>query len=343
MASTRLNSLEQFLLLFNKVKEEAGHDPGKLGVFYDQKSALRSAVDALLMFFYSSDFERRIFHYGRKYVPQAPEGFDSAWNEFDRDWVGPLTSVWLPLEIDIDKLAISAAEGGATVSGDKEAPGFDLSDELESPNPDRDWEFDPLFHDGGKAFAMAFWTAETYASEVGTDHEDTAQRAAKIGLDAYDYLQNTIGFDAAMVFRRWRQLPVIFAPSHVSDQHGLTERGALNDLLENAARAYVFGADAAAIAMCRALLETVLKKHYELEYQYEYKGELRDKGLGKLIILADEKYKFVQKTELQRLTQNANNVMHNYGARGKTSLTDEKTIVEFLKTIKFLIERAPKL
>jgi hypothetical protein len=69
-------------------------------------------------------------------------------------------------------------------------------------------------------------------------------------------------------------------PAHVSNEHGLTEKGSLNDLLDDAVRAYVFGAPAAAIAMCRAALEMVLKRHYG-------QGQWDDvRGLDNLIVLA---------------------------------------------------------
>jgi len=67
-----------------------------------------------------------------------------------------------------------------------------------------------------------------------------------------------IGIDINGIFRRWREVPPIFMPSPVSNKQG-EEKGSLNDLLDNAVRAYVCGAPAAAIAMCRAVLKMVVK------------------------------------------------------------------------------------
>ncbi len=131
-------------------------------------------------------------------------------------------------------------------------------------------------------------------------------------------------------------------PAHVSNKYGLTERGSIYELIDDAVRAYVFGAPAAAIAMCRAILETILKEHYDLEFQYrDNKGKLRDKGLGELIILADERYKFVQGKRVRNLSDAANKIMHRYSARNKITVEDEKIIIDFFKTNKFLLERAP--
>ena len=76
------------------------------------------------------------------------------------------------------------------------------------------------------------------------------------------YLERTIGIDISTVFHRWHRMPPFFVPSHVSDKHGLTEKGSLYELLNDAIRAYVAGAPAASIAMCRACLEMVLREHY---------------------------------------------------------------------------------
>ena len=48
----------------------------------------------------------------------------------------------------------------------------------------------------------------------------------------------------------------------VANRYGASEKGSLLHLLDDAVRAYVSGAPAAAIALCRAALEMVLKRHY---------------------------------------------------------------------------------
>jgi hypothetical protein len=125
-------------------------------------------------------------------------------------------------------------------------------------------------------------------------------------------------------------------PAHISNKYGQTEKGSLYDLINDAVRAYLCGAPAAAIAMCRAALEIVLKGHYG-------KGEWDDPAyqLGEIIALASERFNFIDKGRLWRLTKNANAILHNYQKRDRMSEQDERTILEFLKTVKFLIQRAP--
>ena len=78
----------------------------------------------------------------------------------------------------------------------------------------------------------------------------------------------------------------------------------------------------------------VLKEHYG-------KGRWADCKLGEIIVLASQRFDFVDETRLRRLTSNANGIFHNYSKYARMSEQDEKTILEFLKTVKFLIQRAP--
>ena len=158
----------------------------------------------------------------------------------------------------------------------------------------------------------------------------------RASLGAYDYLTETIGLDIADIFRRWESVPITFMPAHISNKYGQTEKGSLYDLINDAVRAYVCGAPAAAIAMCRAALEMVLRKHYG-------KGQWDDRRLqlGEIIVLASQRFDFIQEGKLGKLTRNANQILHNYSKRDRMSEQDERTILEFLKTLKVLIQRAP--
>jgi hypothetical protein len=97
----------------------------------------------------------------------------------------------------------------------------------------------------------------------------------------------------------------------------------------------VFGAPAAAIAMCRAALEMVLKRHYG-------RGQWEDKRLGRLVVLASREYDFVQEEQITQLVQKTNRILHDYLQVYRLSDEDERIILNFLKTVKFLIQRAPK-
>lgn len=334
MTRTQLNVLEQFMVRFDALKQAASNEPSRVTTFFNQHEPLRKAVTELFELTSLSDFERRIFHTPKKYHVQAPEGFQQAYEDYEEHWQSEIWACIYPfllefLNIDVDPSASPVAGTGAKT-------------EVYTPDPNAEDGFDPLHHDGGAAFEMALWAAETLAQYADGEHGVSSDYAAKIGLEAYEYLVGTIGLDVKGAFRRWRNIPIIFMPAHVSNAHGLTEKGSLYDLLDDAVRAHVFGAPAAAIATCRAALEMVLKRHYGLDYQFRDRdGRVRDKGLGELIVLANEKFSFVQGRRLQRLCDDANRVMHNYSQRDRDKFKDEQVVLEFLKTIKFLIEKAP--
>ena len=212
----------------------------------------------------------------------------------------------------------------------------DFRDGMTDPNE----EFDPRKHDG----ACLIQGLISYLRELVEENSEPAadienfKDDIRVALGAYDYLTETIGLNVADIFWKWQSVPIIFTPSHVSNRYGQTEKGSLNDLMNDAVRAYVFGAPAAAIAMCRAALEKVLKKHYG-------KGEWDDPTLklklGEIIVLASQRYHFIQEGKLGKLTRSANTILHNYSKRERMSDQDDRTILEFLKTVKFLIQRAP--
>jgi hypothetical protein len=89
------------------------------------------------------------------------------------------------------------------------------------------------------------------------------------GQLAWQYLVQTIGFDAEGTFRRHKLIPWTFVPQHVSNRHDHpgdpSARASLFRHLHEAHTAFMFGAPYAAIAMCRSILELVLREHYGAE------------------------------------------------------------------------------
>lgn len=333
-----MTPFDRFLALFDRLKDEAGGDPERMAVFYSQKRDLKQAADDLAQYVTWGDFKRRVLHSGRKWHDAVPDRFLEEWDDFEAHWDRKLFHLWLPLDLSslgtTDESEKQTAARAARMAGPSD---------FEEGEPPDDWDtsFDPSFHDGGKALDRAFWAAQELSDEVGSEHESALARASSVGLEAWDYMENTIGFSADEVFRRWRKVPVIYVPEHVSKQHGWPGSGSIYQLLDDAVRAYVFGAPAAAIAMCRAVLEMVLKDHYGIVDRRTGRHE-REPRLGELIVLADAKYDFIQGDRLRRLSDRANTILHSFRTREPLSTADDQVIIEFMKTLKFLIQRAPE-
>ena len=83
------------------------------------------------------------------------------------------------------------------------------------------------------------------------------------------FIVGDIRLDNVFTFDRTANLfttDPFFQRRHVSAHHGL-EIGSLYRLLAEAHRAYVFGCNGAAMALCRTILELVLTRHYGIEGQ----------------------------------------------------------------------------
>ena len=179
-------------------------------------------------------------------------------------------------------------------------------------------------------FVMS-WVNETHADR--DIHEELRE-----GLDAWDYLTETIGVDLDAIERRWQKLPRALIPRHVSDNSASGSGDPLLELLSNAINAYLFGAYAAAIVVCRAVCEKVLKEHYLDEREYR-DADGRNEPLKQLIYLAEEKFEHLRKLRLDHFREFANRVVHDYG---RVEGDEEDVVCDFLETAKTLIEGAPK-
>jgi hypothetical protein len=91
----RLNEFEQFLVLFNKLKIDAG-TPKRLAAFWSESPAISAAVAEFQDFIgRSGQFERRIFLSGPKRFSQVPADFDEAWNEYKSEWASAIATAEL--------------------------------------------------------------------------------------------------------------------------------------------------------------------------------------------------------------------------------------------------------
>ena len=91
------------------------------------------------------------------------------------------------------------------------------------------------------------------------------------------FFKDSIGIDYSAIYARWRSAPELFIPVHALNRRDITP---IADLYNAAVRTYIFGLTVSSVAMCRALLEHVLKKHYRSQ----------GKKLGELIFFAEKEH-----------------------------------------------------
>jgi len=184
---------------------------------------------------------------------------------------------------------------------------------------------------------------EFAASErkIWADHGDFDEEHLNeidAGVQVWKELVDVAGFDLDTVLRRRWLVPFVRIPRHVSEAHGEKEVLSLLVLLRQAQEAFIYGAEFAALALMRAILELVLKKHYGA------------KGLN-LEILVDDARKLpkgVDRKDLHKLRELGNDVLHFKTAQLKESGRDkifaapEGEILSLMAVLRTLIEDAPQ-
>ena len=333
--STKLKLSEVFMLRFNELRNETNDNPQTLITFFSEKRSFRELSQNV------RELAEKIEQVGdfRKYHAQIPAQFILDWKTYLYKW---------KKEIDYISYIDACEELSAIGLDNPTSEPLSFKDFKKRPPiiyrdaPDSDWDenFNPSEHDGGMAIANMLQLAEHELDmKRSYDDDPVNNRMANtwsVGIQAIRFSEETIGIDLGDVFSRWNKMPSVFVPIHVSNKHGLSDKSSLYGLLDQAIIAYVAGAFAASIAMCRAILEIVLKDHY-LRHE---KGKPGD--LCKVINLAVKRYDFLPAKKLHNLRENANKTLHDFGKSDLPNSAYEDDLIGFFKDLKFYIERAPE-
>jgi hypothetical protein len=330
--SKKLKLTEQFRLRFAQLRSATNNSPQTLLNFFKEKPEFELLACDVER---AAELIEKAANY-RKVHPQVEETFISEFKDYSYRWRTEVA--YVTYCSDMSTIAFEDDDFEVTSFEDFKKTFARSSGRTE---PDTYWEttFDPSRHDGAAAIrnllALAMDEAQFRKDNASDEADDFVSNTHGIGIEAFEYFEKVIGIDVASAFRRWNMLPAVFVPKHVSDRHGLTEKGSLYALLGEAIRAYIAGAPAAAIAMCRAVLEVVLRDHY-------LRGEVDGKDkLGVVIHLAAARYEFLCERKMRGLSDTANKVLHDYAGSGAIALEDDQAILKHFKDLKYYIEKAP--
>jgi hypothetical protein len=314
----RFSRLQEFLAQFEELKAVTGNNPKALRTFDQTTDEMRTAASRMHDYLIGSVVEREIFHGEDKIIVHAPEKIESAWNEFKQYW-----------EQGINYLAMCDIDPDWPRNYEEHLRLYVASGVVPDDN---DGSFLPGFHDGPAAIRQAL--------DYLQKHDE-----CRAGLDALQYLVETVGIDLGAIMERWQNVPSVFMPKHVAQQQCNSAAGPLSELYDDAVRAYVCGSPAAAFAMCRALLETVLKQSYvPREFtEKDENGKEPNISLGGpdgLVEYASRHHRSVaiEKSRIKRLIHISNKILH---AGTSTSLLAETDILDFFRILKGLIQKAP--
>lgn len=317
---------EQFRLTFAQLKAACNENPQTLIIFFGERPQFPKLAWAV------DNVANRIEKVGAfsKMVAQVSPEFIKDWKEYLYKWRMQINYV---ISADLGLLdAFGPAPSFEEYAAQRRSP-----KEKEAPDPANDDSFVPEFHDGGKAIEALIDLVRDQAERRRADKFDDSGIANiyEIGAQALDHFQQVMGIDIQRAFDRWNSLPAIFVPKHVSDKYDLTGKDGLFAIFEQAVKAYVAGAPAAAVALCRALLETVLRDHYLRTV------DTRGEDMKSLIDIAVARYDFLQARKLHDLRMDANKILHRFADRRPGS-DDDKIVLRHLKDLKHYIEKAPQ-
>ena len=309
------SKLENFLILFRRLRKETNNSPTNLTWLTREKPQLTVlcyhlyiCYGAILRFFSKKNTKHTV----------APDGFSKNWDDYERNWnkiveegAGPEIQ-----RVKNDSFAyLRQAEEKAITEGKKRE---DFWKEIMEEIPrEIGWTFDPLVDD--PAATMNDIKSAIYDS-VDSDLDFFDDKT----IGAWLFFEETIGIDYSAVLSRWRSVPELFIPAHTVPSY-ITP---IVELYNEAVRAYVFGLTVASVAMCRALLEHVLKKHYHVQ----------GKDLEKIISDAEAKHKHLRGLALQNKRRMANTVMHKYENRIEDL---DQTVVGFLVALRHVVTNIP--
>jgi uncharacterized protein with HEPN domain len=200
---------------------------------------------------------------------------------------------------------------------------------LEEPpegDPDDLWHFDP--------------DRDNLAEVIEAVESDSWDYNDK-GLDGLAWLRIGVGLDFADLQARWKQIPVISVPKHLSelsDKSGDNEVRGLFAFLDQTRLTYLVGADLAAIALCRATTELLIRRQYAPR-------AAKSEGLTSLIRRvrkAHPKLEFLK--DLFKKVEEANNILHSSSYSVHDLRRDRYQVIvrEWVKLLEKMIDEAPE-
>lgn len=243
----QLTLTEAFMMHFQELRNETNDSPQTLVNFFQEKPEFRNLAQTVRRIAEKID---NVGNY-RKIHPQISTQFIQDWKKFQYKWKKEI--------FYLDYIDACESLQSIGLSGEDTKPEAfedwllrDATMDRHAPDPDWEENFDPSQHDGAAAFsAMMEMAAHELETNRSMDEDQVNYRMANtwdIGITAVNYLEKTIGISVKDAFGRWNKIPPVFVPQHVSDRHGITEKGSLYELLNDAIRAYVAGAPAASVA-----------------------------------------------------------------------------------------------
>lgn len=312
-----LSEHEAFTTLFNELRSRVNNSPTTLAWLSEQKADIRRL--AYLVGEAAEKIQKARATSAERHLV-VPTGFVTAWEMFETQFEVPIREI---LESErkagTEEFLAQLKEIAERQHTDADSLLEKILSEIESRRQPGD-SFDPTRDDPASLIENIFMTFSDVAEEI-LSNDENADKA----IGAWRFFDETLRVDHRAIYARWKNIPDLLIPSHALRVNPRP----VFDLYNEAVRCYVFGNKIAAVSMCRALLEHILKKHYKIE----------GNDLNKMITMAEARYSHFKKMKLHDKRKLANTIMHKYE---KQSEVEDQSVVDFLDTIKAIVQHIPR-
>lgn len=320
MEAEMLSDLETFTALFNSLKKEVNDSPATLAWLSEQKSDVRRL--AYLVGDIAEKIKKTKATSTERYLV-APTGFATAWKRFESQFAAPIKDIFVAeKKVVVDNFLGEIEKIAAQKGVSKDSILEKIYQEVASYRELGD-SFDPISDNPVPLINEIFHMYESIVEQDLLDEGDVGLGDKAVG--AWRFFDKTIGMDHQSIYDRWKRIPELLIPAHALRVNSRP----IIELYNEAVRCYVFGNKVSAIAMCRALLEHILKKHYKIDAD----------DLDKTITMAEARYSHFKKMKLHDKRKLANEIMHRYE---KHSEVEDRVVIEFLKTIQTIVQQIPR-
>lgn len=305
----------RFMELFGRLKEWSDDDPEELKAFSVADESIKELCSKVsFAAYFLRDGERRT---RRLFAAPANPAFIAMRREYEDRYEKILSDIWLS-----DFLSNLDHKAGSGIS-----------------KSDRRWENadeDAKDKAGGIHWAIEFAGDQIGQEERWIDQPEFSERIQE-GIAAWDRLIDETGFDLQEIFRRRELVPFVLIPRQISNNLGNSEKLSMLKNLEQAHHAFVFGANYAALALMRSVMEAVLRDHYRVE------GKNLEQRIRNATTLLP---RGVSAQRLHRLQDLANAILHvdrgqDQGLSRMDEFGMEKEIISLLFVLRTLIEKVP--
>lgn len=295
---------EKFLIDFNKLRKLVGNTPQRVEIKAANEEGYefkRLVVDLMLRY-------KKIDNNINKRTITVPDGFNKAKREF-LNYQGVISKV-----------------GHETLKKCSEIIArVDRENDIKIPS----WFYDVLTKEDFYRFEANLYCIYNALENMITlfENDDDIKDDYEHALKSLEFIEKEVlGKDLDTLYDRWKSIPPVFIPRHVIVKNPET----LLKLYNEVYKTYVSGNYVACIAMCRSLFEYILIKYYGAKIK-------ADDDLSKIISNAQKRYEFLNKLGLHKKRITANYLIHNYNGKNIA----DRTVLDFIRTIKSLIERIP--